>query len=162
MTREELDAFVAQANKSADQLKDFYAGLGIALEAMLVSPNVLFVAEIDWSWIPRCPGRQRLDAFSLATRMSLFLWNAVLDDNVLKAAESGEIQTPEGRARVVDMMLSSRRLDAGVRASSTTCSASTISISLSKRSGDLSAIHRPGGAGCARTDLAHHRRSLLV
>ncbi len=115
MTREELDVFVAQANKSADQLKDFYAGIGIALEAMLVSPNVLFVAETTEP-DPARPDRQRLDAFSLATRMSLFLWDAVPDDNVLKAAESGEIQTPEGRARVVDMMLSSRRLDAGVRA----------------------------------------------
>lgn len=115
LTREELDAFVAQANKSADQLKDFYAGISVALEAMLVSPNVLFVAETTEP-DPARPGRQRLDAFSLATRMSLFLWNAVPDDSVLKAAESGEIQTPKGRARVVDMMLASRRLDAGVRA----------------------------------------------
>ena len=115
LTQDELDVFVAQANKSADQLKDFYTGIGIALEAMLVSPNVLFVAETTEA-DPARPDRQRLDAFSLATRMSLFLWNAVPDDNVLKAAESGEIQTPEGRARVVDMMLSSRRLDAGVRA----------------------------------------------
>jgi len=115
LTRDELDAFVAEANKSADQLKDFYAGIGIALEAMLVSPNVLFIAETTEP-DPAQPGRQRLDAFSLATRMSLFLWDAVPDDNVLKAAESGEIQTPQGRARVVDMMLASRRLDAGVRA----------------------------------------------
>ncbi|GFE89864.1 DUF1588 domain-containing protein [Steroidobacter agaridevorans] len=115
LTRNELDAFVAEANKTADQLKDFYVGIGVALEAMLVSPNVLFVAEATEP-DPARPGRQRLDAFSLATRMSLFLWNAAPDDNVLKAAESGEIQTPEGRARVVDMMLSSRRLDAGVRA----------------------------------------------
>jgi hypothetical protein len=115
LTQAELDAFVAEANKSADQLKDFYVGIGVALEAMLVSPNVLFVAETTEP-DPTRPGRQRLDAFSLATRMSLFLWNAAPDDNVLKAAESGEIQTPEGRARVVDMMLSSRRLDAGVRA----------------------------------------------
>jgi hypothetical protein len=115
MTREELDVFVAQANQSADQLKDFYAGIGIALEAMLVSPNVLFVAETTEP-DPARPDRQRLDAFSLATRMSLFLWNATPDDNVLKAAESGEIQTPEGRARVIDMMLASRRLDSGVRA----------------------------------------------
>ncbi|GFE80166.1 hypothetical protein GCM10011487_21660 [Steroidobacter agaridevorans] len=115
LTRNELDAFVAEANKTADQLKDFYVGIGVALEAMLVSPNVLFVAEATEA-DPARPGRQRLDAFSLATRMSLFLWNAAPDDNVLKAAESGEIQTPEGRARVVDMMLSSRRLDAGVRA----------------------------------------------
>jgi hypothetical protein len=115
LTKNELDAFVLQANKSADQLKDFYAGIGIALEAMLVSPNVLFVAETTEA-DPARPGKQRLDAFSLATRMSLFLWDAIPDDNVLKAAESGEIQTPEGRARLVDMMLSSRRLDAGVRA----------------------------------------------
>jgi hypothetical protein len=115
LTRDELDAFVAQANKSADQLKDFYAGISIALEAMLVSPNVLFIAE-GTEPDPARPGHQRLDAFSLATRMSLFLWDAVPDDSVLKAAESGEIQTPKGRARVVDMMLSSRRLDAGVRA----------------------------------------------
>ncbi|MDY6946949.1 MAG: DUF1588 domain-containing protein, partial [Pseudomonadota bacterium] len=115
LTRDELDVFVTQANKSADQLEDFYVGIGVALEAMLVSPNVLFVAETTEP-DPERPDRQRLDAFSLATRMSLFLWNAVPDDNVLKAAESGEIQTPAGRARVVDMMLASRRLDAGVRA----------------------------------------------
>ncbi len=115
LTHDELDAFVAEANKSANQLKDFYAGIGVALEAMLVSPNVLFVAETTEP-DPENPGRQRLDASSLATRLSLFLWNALPDDNVLKAAESGEIQTPQGRARVVDMMLASRRLDAGVRA----------------------------------------------
>ena len=115
LTQDELDVFVSQANQSSDQLKDFYTGLGVALEAMLVSPNVLFVAETTEP-DPARPDRQRLDAFSLATRMSLFLWNAVPDDNVLKAAESGEIQTPEGRARVVDMMLASRRLDSGVRA----------------------------------------------
>jgi hypothetical protein len=115
LTQAELDVFVAQANQSADQLKDFYTGLGVALEAMLVSPNVLFVAETTEP-DPARPDRQRLDASSLATRMSLFLWNAIPDDNLLKAAESGEIQTPEGRARVVDMMLASRRLDSGVRA----------------------------------------------
>jgi hypothetical protein len=115
LTKEELDAFVNEANKAADQLKDFYAGIGVALEAMLVSPNVLFVAETTEP-DPTRPGHRRLDAFSLATRLSLFLWNAVPDDNILKAAESGEILTPEGRARVVDMMLASRRLDEGVRA----------------------------------------------
>jgi len=115
LTRDELAVFVDQANQSADQLKDFYAGISIALEAMLVSPNVLFITE-GTEPDPAHPGHQRLDAFSLATRMSLFLWDSAPDDNVLKAAESGEIQTPKGRARVVEMMLASRRLEAGVRA----------------------------------------------
>src|SRR5690606_38126526 len=65
---------------------------------------------------PERPGRLRLDAFSYASRLSFFLWNAAPDDMVLKAAESGELDTAQGRARVVDMMLASPRLEAGVRA----------------------------------------------
>ena len=110
-----LAGIVEKASSNADDLKDFYAGLGIALEGMLISPNFLMVAdraEAD----PRHPGEQRLDAYSLASRLSFFLWNAAPDDLVLKAAETGEILTPKGRARIVDMMLASPRLTAGMRA----------------------------------------------
>ena len=110
-----LAGIVEKAAANADQLKDFYAGLGIALEGMLISPNFLMVAdraEPD----PRHKGEQRLDAYSLASRLSFYLWNAAPDDFVLKAAESGEILTPKGRAKVVDMMLASPRLTAGMRA----------------------------------------------
>ena len=111
----ELDAFVAEAGKAADKLQDFYAGLAVALEGMLVGPDVLFVTEKSEP-DPRNPGYQRLDAYSLATRLSLFLWNAAPDDTVLKAVESGEIHTAKGRARIVDMMIASRRLETGARA----------------------------------------------
>jgi hypothetical protein len=110
-----VKALVSQADEAANKLKDFYAGLSSALEGMLISPEVLLVAdtvEPD----PAHPGHERLDAYSLASRLSFFLWNAAPDDNVLKAAESGEIQTPKGRAKVVSMMLASPRLDAGMRA----------------------------------------------
>ncbi len=115
LTAEKRDAFVAQANEAATKLKDFYAGLGVALEAMLVSPNVLFVAERSEP-DPATPGQYRLDAYSLATRLSLFLWNAAPDDELLKAAQSGEIHTAKGMAKQVDRMLASARLDQGVRA----------------------------------------------
>jgi hypothetical protein len=114
LTEARLQAIVDKAASNADQLKDFYAGLGIALEGMLISPNFLMVtdkAEPD----PKHPGQQRLDAYSMAARLSFFLWNAAPDDLVLKAAESGEIQTPKGRARLVEMMLASPRLTTGVR-----------------------------------------------
>ena len=110
-----LAGIVEKAAANADQLKDFYAGLGIALEGMLISPNFLMVAdkaEAD----PKHSGAQRLDSYSLASRLSFFLWNAAPDDLVLTAAESGEIQTSKGRARVVEMMLASPRLTAGMRA----------------------------------------------
>ncbi|NOX69994.1 MAG: DUF1592 domain-containing protein [Gammaproteobacteria bacterium] len=105
----------AVADAAADQAADFYAGLAIALEAMLIGPEVVFivdVAEPD----PERPGQQRLDAYSLASRLSFFLWNAAPDDELLLAAESGELQTSEGLRRVVDRMLTSARLEDGVRA----------------------------------------------
>ncbi|MGE4064879.1 MAG: DUF1592 domain-containing protein [Rhodospirillaceae bacterium] len=115
LTPEKRDAYVDQAVGAADKLKDFYAGLGVALEAMLVSPNVLFVAERSEP-DPDNPGKQRLDGYSLATRLSLFLWNAAPDDELLRAADEGALHTPKGLAKQVDRMLASARLEKGVRA----------------------------------------------
>src|SRR5262249_53056631 len=65
---------------------------------------------------PARPGRKRLDVYSYASRLSFFLWNAAPDGWLLKAAQTGELNTEKGRARVVDMMLGSPRVEAGVRA----------------------------------------------
>jgi hypothetical protein len=110
-----VNELVAKAHDASDRLKDFYAGIQVVLEGMLVDPKVLMVADTTEP-DPKHPGHRRLDAYGLASRLSFFLWNAAPDDNVLKAAESGEIMTPKGRAKVVDMMLKSPRLEDGVRA----------------------------------------------
>ena len=110
-----LTEAVNKAGETGDRLKDFYAGLAVALEGMLIAPEVLFISDKSEP-DPDRPGQSRLDAYSLASRLSLFLWNAAPDDMLLKAAESGEIQTPKGRAKVVDTMLASPRLEAGMRA----------------------------------------------
>jgi len=115
MTKVEVKEVVDTASTAADRLKDFYTGLSIALEGMLLDPEVLFITE-RLEPDPKRPGHQRLDAYSLASRLSFFLWNAGPDDQLLQAAESGDIQTEIGRARVVDMMLASPRLEAGMRA----------------------------------------------
>ncbi len=105
---------VDEAGKSAVQLKDFYAGLASVIEGMLISPEVLLIHDRSEPDTER-PGRRRLDAYSYATRLSLFLWDAAPDDRVLRAAESGELSTAKGRQRVVDMMLASPRVEEGVR-----------------------------------------------
>ena len=115
LTPAKVNDLVEQASTSADKLKDFYAGLAVAIEAMLVSPNVLYIAETSEP-DPKRPGHERLDAYSLASRLSMFLWNASPDDTMLKAAESGEILTDKGRAKIVNMMLASPRLETGMRA----------------------------------------------
>lgn len=115
LSREAQQQVVDEADGAATQLKDFYAGLAVALEGMLVSPDTLFIVdrpEPD----PRRPGTQRLDSFSLASRLSFFLWNAAPDDELLKEAGHGDLQTPEGRSKAVERMLDSPRLETGVRA----------------------------------------------
>ncbi|MCA0202580.1 MAG: DUF1588 domain-containing protein [Proteobacteria bacterium] len=115
MDQKLLEEAVTKAGETGDRLKDFYAGVAVALEGMLIAPEVLFISDKSEA-DPNNPGQSRLDAYSLASRLSLFLWNASPDDMLLKAAESGEIQTPKGRARIVETMLASPRLEAGMRA----------------------------------------------
>ncbi len=106
---------VREAGEAATELKDFYRGLAVALEGLLVSPDMLFIVdrtEPD----PARPGQRRLDAYSIASRLSFFLWNAAPDDALLTAAERGELHDPAGRAKAVERMLASERLETGVRA----------------------------------------------
>ncbi len=108
-------ALIEVANQAAEQTGDFYAGLSLALESMLINPAFLFIvdaAEPD----PDRPGEQRLDGYSLASRLSYFLWNAAPDDELLLAAESGELNTREGLRHQVNRMLSSTRFEDGMRA----------------------------------------------
>ena len=112
---EEVAGYVENAGTAADQLEDFYAGLAIALEGMLINPEVLFIverAEPD----PENPGKMRLDAHSFAARLSYFLWNASPDDELLTMAETGALDTHEGRNQAVERLLASSRLEDGMRA----------------------------------------------
>jgi hypothetical protein len=112
---ERLEALVSQASEAADSLKDFYQGLSVAIEGVLLSPSVLLVAEHSEP-DPDRAGELRLDAYSLATRLSLFLWNAAPDAELLQAAQSGALHTRKGLEREVGRMLASSRLETGVRA----------------------------------------------
>lgn len=111
----EIADYVDRTGDAATKLKDFYAGLSLTLESMLIEPEVLFVvekAEPD----PNNAGKMRLDAHSLASRLSFFLWNAAPDDGLLKAAEDGSLQTKKGLESQVNAMLVSPRLEMGIRA----------------------------------------------
>jgi hypothetical protein len=115
LTPDELQSRVKVANDAATGLKDFYTGLGISLSTMLDSPKFLFrqeVAEAD----PDHPGQYRMDAYSKASQLSFFLWNAAPDPELLAAAERGDLNTDSGLAKQVDRMIASPRLQQGVRA----------------------------------------------
>ncbi len=111
---EHIDVMVTEAGKATEALGNFYDGLSVVIEGILLSPNVLLVAEAAEP-DPDHAGTQRLDSWSLATRLSLFLWNAAPDMELLEAARSGALQTRRGLAKQVDRMLASPRLEDGVR-----------------------------------------------
>jgi len=109
-----LKQLVGDAGLAAEKLGDFYGGLQLVLEGVLLSPNLLFVRE---DLQAKQTGEQKLlDGDSLAARLSLFLWNAAPDPMLRRAAERGSFATEKGRAQIVDQMLASPRLEDGVRA----------------------------------------------
>ena len=111
----ELKLLVETAGKAARTTGSFHEGIEITLVGMLLSPHFLFVQE-RLEADPEHPGEQRLDAYSRASRLSLLLWAAAPDDELLAAAESGALYSRAGVQQQVERMLSSPRIRDGVRA----------------------------------------------
>jgi Protein of unknown function (DUF1592)/Protein of unknown function (DUF1588)/Protein of unknown function (DUF1595)/Protein of unknown function (DUF1585) len=115
LAESELAGMVAVASSAVGPAGDFYAGLAYALSGMLVSPHFLYIAET----VEPDPDRSdvwRLDGYSKASRLSFLLWNAAPDDELLDAAERGELHTRSGLQTQVDRMITSPLFKNGVRA----------------------------------------------
>jgi hypothetical protein len=75
--------------------------LGEPLKAILVSPHFLFVVESESA----DGGIQKLSPHQLATRLALFLWSSIPDDELLRAADQGQLETDEQVIAQVRRML---------------------------------------------------------
>ena len=115
LTDAELDATLTVARAGADQSSDFYTGLEKGLSRLLMSPNFIFRVETSEP-DPESERTDRLDAFSLASRISFLLWDAPPDEALLDAAESGALQDAPGLRLQVDRLIASPRFEDGVRA----------------------------------------------
>lgn len=111
----EVKMRVDVADATAARMNDFYAGLELALTSLLVAPDFLFRVEVA-APDPNVPGRKLLDDVTLASRLSYLLWNSGPDEELLAAAERGELSNPETLPKHVDRMLASPRLEAGSKA----------------------------------------------
>ena len=115
LTEPEILARLKTASVGAERSGDFYAGLKLALTSVLAAPEFLFrveTAEPD----PDNPGRNRLDAYTKATRVSFLLWDSGPDQELLAAARNGAIHTEASLKRQLARMISSPRFEDGVRA----------------------------------------------
>ena len=86
----------------------FDAGIEMGLAAVLVSPEFLFRVERDPAGV-EAGAAYRLSDLELASRLSFFLWSSIPDDELLAAAERGELTAPGGLERHVRRMLADPR-----------------------------------------------------
>ncbi|MCT2398957.1 DUF1592 domain-containing protein [Novosphingobium mangrovi (ex Huang et al. 2023)] len=90
---------------------DFEHGVEAAIEAILVSPEFLFVVESDPSG--SLPGSvHAISDLELATRLSLFLWSSIPDERLLSLAEEGKLHEPAVLDAEIDRMLRDPRAKA--------------------------------------------------
>jgi hypothetical protein len=115
LSPDHVQTYVEAANATAKTLSSFYQGLASGLVEMLTAPNFLYVSDVAEA-DPANAGKMRLDSYSKATRLSFLLWNTAPDEQLLIAAERGDLHSERGLARQADRMLASARMEEGVGA----------------------------------------------
>ena len=103
----EIDALVALAKTSGEALESAEDGLTYAISALLQSPKFLYrfeLGELDDS-----SGVRRFTSVELASRLSFFLWNTPPDEELLDAAESGDLREDDALREQAKRLLSDSR-----------------------------------------------------
>lgn len=114
LTEKEMDSVLNVTRVATEKSGDFYKGLESGLTRLLISPSFVFRMETTEP-DPDSNG-VRLDAYSLASRISFLLWDAPPDEELLDAAASGAIRKQAELEWQVNRMMASPRFAQGVRA----------------------------------------------
>ena len=106
VTSREIAALMHFVRMARAQGRPPVEGLQLAIEAILVSPHFLFRIEHDPG---PAAGIHRIADIEMASRLSYFLWSSMPDNDLLRAAESGRLHTPEVLHAQVKRMLADPR-----------------------------------------------------
>lgn len=107
---EELDRKIAVAVSAWNEGERFEDAIGLALEAMLISPYFIFRVEPAAEEKGVC-----LDDHALAARLSYFLWSSMPDDALARLADEGRLQEDATLTAEVARMLADPKSDALVK-----------------------------------------------
>jgi hypothetical protein len=109
--REDVQPLLAFFARGRDEGGSFDAGIELALRRLLMSPKFIFRVERDPAGV--APGTNyAISDLELASRLSFFLWSSIPDDELLEAAERGQLRRPEVIERQVRRMLQDPRAEA--------------------------------------------------
>jgi mono/diheme cytochrome c family protein len=107
VTPDEVKKYVAFVTLATKKGQSFERGMRVAIQAILVSPDFLF--RVENTRETDAYGRALLDDYSLASRMSFFLWSSVPDEELMRAAGANELRTERGLTKQVNRMLADKR-----------------------------------------------------
>jgi mono/diheme cytochrome c family protein len=107
---QEVNQLLGLYSMARRQGDSFEEGIVQALQALLVSPHFLFRIEKDQ--VANAQTARPLNDYELASRISYFLWSSMPDEDLLRAAEQGNLKKPEVLAAQVKRMLQDPRSSA--------------------------------------------------
>jgi hypothetical protein len=105
LTETELASWAAVGRGAATGYNDFYRGAEFAVAGLLQSPHFIYMVEVGQP-DPEHPGRSKLTGLEVATRLSFFLAGTTPSEELLAAAEKGELDTREGVRAQAQQLLS--------------------------------------------------------
>lgn len=113
----EIQVILDRVRKKLDEGISFEKALRVGLKAVLVSPHFLFrreqIASTSRGEAESNPnGFRPLDEFSLASRLSYFLWSSMPDEELLLLAERGTLSRPDVLRDQVERMLEDEKAQA--------------------------------------------------
>jgi len=110
VTGAERDGLLAVAEAAWDGGESWEYGLGLGLQATLLSPHFLFRVELDDD--PSSLEPHPVSDYELASRLSYFLWSSTPDEDLFALADEGTLHLPEVLTGQVRRMLEDPRSDA--------------------------------------------------
>lgn len=105
VAEDETNRLLTLFDHAENQGADFTAAIREPLKAILVSPNFLFVVESE----SMEGGVQRLTPHQLATRLALFIWSSIPDEELLAMADANQLDTEAQILSQVRRMLADER-----------------------------------------------------
>jgi mono/diheme cytochrome c family protein len=107
VTSQEVDKFMALFAKYRPEFSTFEDAMVEVLATALATPEFLYLTQRAKADDQKSPAE--ISEFELASRLSVFLWSSIPDDELLKLAEEGRLRKPEVLAAQVKRMLTDPR-----------------------------------------------------
>jgi len=106
-TSPEVDKFMGLFAKYRPEFSTFEDAMVEVLATALATPDFLYLTQRATTDEKKSPAK--ISELELASRLSVFLWSSIPDDELLKLAEQGKLRKPEVLADQVKRMLADPR-----------------------------------------------------